>query len=297
MIYPRYRVFMDMDSYFTDEDFFLGWTMFAHPDSLRTVLERYDPDFISVPYTFDRFPRFIRDHPRYVPVFFDDYHVLYANERRHPDVAAAHRLRAIDPYTLIALNAEAALLRRADRAALMAEAQQLLASYPQGGLANYLMAILLMDEQRHPEVLPYVQRILRTFPEAPTGYHMEGDIQRSLGAAREAVRSYRKALSREPDERSRMPIYRKLGLAYWDLKQYGNAYEAFRKSVDAISPATTVEDLYTVGAAALLAGRMREAESIFHYLLDSRIPADDTVWRRKVDAALAQAATAAPGAR
>lgn len=286
-LYPTYRIFMDMDSYFLDDDFYMGRTVFVDRQTLRTVLARYDPSFITV--TFNnarRFKELIQEFPDYVLVFFDDAEVLYLNRRHYPVLAEQYALHALDPFELVRADTESAILARPDGDAMMTEARRLLAVYPEGGFTNYLVALLLIHQEAYDRALPYVQAIIKTFPEVSSGYALQGDAYRGMGLPGQALASYTQALKRE--KMSLRSLYWKIGLVEFERQRYSQAYRALAKGVDVLSPLATIEQLYQLGVAASLAGKTPEAKAIFVYLKEYRISPEEIAWREKVETALAQ---------
>ena len=104
MLYPKYKIFMDMEVpfLFTDEDMVTAVTMFGDRQVLSGVLARYEPDFITVRNNDRGFKRVMEEaFPHYTIVFFDDHEVLYVDSRKHPDLAREFELRG---HTVVGLS-------------------------------------------------------------------------------------------------------------------------------------------------------------------------------------------------
>ena len=72
-------------------------------------------------------------------------------------------------------------------------------------------------------------------------------------------------------------IYSQKGFAYSSLNQYEKAYGCLKKAVDPFSPTATYRELATLGKAAFLANKHREAMLMFR-LAASNVPAEDAKW-------------------
>jgi tetratricopeptide (TPR) repeat protein len=284
-LYPKYRILMDMESFFTDEDFYVGRYAFLDPEVLNRILVRYEPSFITVPLGITTFRALIRQFPDYVPVFVDDAEVLYVNRTHYPDLAQRYQLTALDPFQLFTDDLDEMTSDPARNQLFMEEIRRLLAVYPEGGNTNHVVGWILNRESAYDRALPHAEVMIRSFPEFPQGYVLKGHSLRGLGLQDQAYEAYRLAL-KHADSAQRGPIYKLMGTVRLSQHRYGEAYRLLVKGVDVLSPVTSREDLLALGVAAAQAGRMKEAEAIFVHLLRSRVPLGDTVWRARVGEAL-----------
>jgi len=94
---PRYQIFLDMQTMlFSPTDYFTALTAFSDKTVLERTLQRYYPGFL-VAYEDDAaFRKTVAHFPHFVPVFFDDLVVLYADDRQYPDLVARFRLAHLD---------------------------------------------------------------------------------------------------------------------------------------------------------------------------------------------------------
>jgi len=287
MLYPTYRIFMDMEVpfLFTDEDAYLAQQMFADETVLRKVLSRYSPSFIVVPNTSREFPKLIKSFPQYVLVFFDDVEVLYLNDDHHPALARRYELKALDPFALFEQPLDAILENEEDRVPRMGEARRLLELYPDARSLNHFVGLVLKQDRAYDRILPHAQAILRQFPESPVGYRLQGDAFMGLKRFDRAIAAYLAAIERAgPPEQARLS--RDLGRAYFEQRQYERAYKALHRSINVFSAKTTVEDLYYLGSSALMTGRTNTAKQALTYLRDYKLSADEIEWTAKVNAQL-----------
>ncbi len=295
MLSPTYKIFMDLEGpmYFTDTDFFLGLHAFHDARVFREIVTRYDPAFVTVPHLLKSFEELIKEFPEYVPVFFDDLEVLYVNRRRHPSIAERYQLSAVNPFRLEdALPGEGK--QPPDTTRILQELARLMRFYPEGQLANYLTGALLNRDRAYDRALAYGQTVVTNFPEVAVGYEVIGDAMTGLRAYDRAIDAYRCALKRARRE-FRQPIEKKLGLAYLDRQDYRKAYQWLKRSVNPYDPNTSMEDLYSLGSAALFSSDTHTGVTALRYALRYRRGADGAEWAKKIRSLLTQAKVIPPG--
>ena len=283
MLYPRYKIFMDMEIplLFTDEDFHMAGQMFVDERVLKTILDRYDPSFITVSNQSSRFKTVIQKFPDYVLVFFDDREVLYLNRRHHPELAEAYELKEVDPFRLLRVNWEERSIKD-EKGAWLTHLSTLLSINPDSGVFQEMVARIALENQQYDQAISHANVLIRNFPQLPVGYVLRGDAFTGLRLFDQAATAYVVALKKsgsDPPPR----LYRRLGATYVEQQQYRKAYEALRHSFDVFSSDTSFEDLYHFGAIARLAGKRKEAAAAFSYLYYYRLAKDDTAWREKVE--------------
>lgn len=302
-LYPRYRIFTDMQGMlFTDEDMRVSMTAFQHEDTLRTVLARYEPSFISVQLEETAFPKVIEAFEDYALVFFDDIEALYANRRHYPAIVDRYALKHLDPFTLMQMNEEElfgqdtetspslegpkARMRRLfhskDRVSLRDELERQVVVYPDGVLTHRLLGLLHKDQKQYEQTLGHAEHLIRIVPASALGYRLKADALRGLARYDEAIAAYRLAFVRMPlDQRAQ--IATDLGLAYLGA---GDAREAFKHldaSLDLYAATTNEEALYNLAVAARLSGRRDKAKDVLEHLSTYRRRSDDRQWLRRLE--------------
>ncbi|MBF0320114.1 MAG: hypothetical protein HQL01_09985 [Nitrospirae bacterium] len=102
MLYPKYKIFMDMEvpHLFTDADMYAALNVFTEGITLKNIIEKYRPDFISVPIGNRNFSELTTKYPDFTAIFFDDIEVLYINKHIYPQIDEKYKLQAINPFTL-----------------------------------------------------------------------------------------------------------------------------------------------------------------------------------------------------
>lgn len=285
MLHPQYTIFMDMETFFTDEDFYLGLNFVSDQQVLDKLLVRYEPSFIMVPFRSPKFTELITKAPQYVPVFFDDAEVLYVHRLHHPAIAERYELKTLRPFEFFNWK-EALETNPIDDPAAFEEIRRLLAVYPEGGGTNVAVADRLIQDGAYDRALPYAETIIEVYPEFSEGYWLKGEALKGLGLSRQAERYYRAALPRASPH-GRLALYKKLGRLSFERGQYRHAYRLLKRGIDGLSPDTPIEDFYALGIAALSAGEEHEAEIILTFLQEYKIPSEETAWRDKVASVLA----------
>jgi tetratricopeptide (TPR) repeat protein len=201
-LYPRREIFMDMQVpfLFTAEDFRTARSAYADQRTLREVIARYRPVFITVPIGMDGFKALVADHPQYRLVFFDDAEVLYADGSQEPALALRHQIKTIDPFSLYS---EPVRSSSDDRSSLQ-ELLRLSEIYPDGALVNAAITTIYQRQGRYREAMPYAESIVRTYPESHLGYKLKANLLSQLGACAEAIPFYNKAIDRSDGEMRRL---------------------------------------------------------------------------------------------
>ncbi len=281
MLYPRYRILMDMEVpfLFTDEDMFMATHIFTDKEVLARALTTAQPSFITVPIKIGPFRDLIQSFPEYVPVFFDDAEVLYVSKEQFPSIAEPYQLKALDPFQIYP-SGIAALLERSDRVAFMREIHRILTIDPSGLIANHIASVVYADDKAYDRALEHAQTIVEDFPEAVTGYGLKGDALQGLQHFDQAIVEYKRAL-RRATAGQRPELYSQLGLAYSSLNRYQQAYACFKKAANPFSPTATYRELMTLGKAAFFAGKPREAMLLLR-LAASTVPAEEVKWRTRL---------------
>jgi len=178
-LYPRYRIYLDMSmpTLFAPEDLESVRRAYSRRDALAETLGAYRPDFVCVPLRFGWMKQRMAEHPRYVLVFFDDVEALYVDRSRHPGIATAYALKALNPYAL-QVSGELALAGAGTE--LPAELTRLLSVDPGGQTTNQLAALFYLKQGAPGRALPHAEAILREYPEWPTGHALLAQIRRDM---------------------------------------------------------------------------------------------------------------------
>ena len=274
MLYPRYKIFTDMQTpfLFSDEDYYVGVNVFTDEKVLAGVLSKYKPDFISVPIQNNgpvtSFKYRMRKFPDYAAVFFDDAEVLYVHKRRHAGLFASYGLKDLDPFELV-LYPETSIADKKKRERVSKYIPKLLEIYPNGLTANYLAAALHEKKGSFSEMSAHAEVIVANFPELPMGYVLKGDAFKGLKRFGQAVSSYERALERLADS-GKMSIYREMGLAYLEQNDYGKAYKTFKKCLYFSLGPEFLKNYDLLDLSAHLAGERREMQKTTTFLSDLR---------------------------
>ena len=299
-LYPRYRIFMDLELpfLFTDADMVAAAQMFGDATVLRSVLARYEPEFLSVPRHYAEFPDVIAEFPRYRPVFFDDAEVLYVDEKRHPTLARTYALKTIEPFDLLERGVDDYLKEedpggrrrharkeqpaRSEAAleAILEEAHRLWAIFPDGGTTNQLLAQAALNHKDYETASTHARTLIAQFPGMPIGYRLMGRALRGLRAFEPAVACYTAAIARSTLS-TRYDLLREIGLVRFDQGRYPDAFRLLWNNLDFASHETSLDDLYALAVAARRSGQLAQARKILGYLA-LRIGPDDELWQSKL---------------
>lgn len=277
MLYPRYKIFMDMEVpfLFTNEDMFLAVNIFRNSLFLNKVIALYNPAFITVSIKNQLFKELINDYPQYRIVFFDDSEVLYAHREQNPSIVSTYELKTLDPFRLAqsSINSIKAL---ANVDPIREELLKVIAIYPDNGIANQCLAILYSKEGKYEKAIAHSENIIINYPESPTGYILKGDSLQDLKLYDKALENYELARKRQDVAE----IHRKIGMVFYKQQKFREAYDTLVRAMDVYSVETTYKDLYYLIDSAIKTGKKREAEILFRYAYQS-IPPPEGEWLKR----------------
>ena len=230
----KYKIFMDMQmSVFSDQDFALINNAFHDEATFRTFIRTYDPSFISVALERQNFSKWINNHKEYKQVFFDDSEVLYVNSNHYPQIAEKYALKRFNvfEYKNIAYEKET----KEHLSAMLEEVLKVRTVHPGNGIANVVIANIMMADKRYNETLMYADSIIKNYPNITKGYILKADALRGLERVPEAIENYLLAIDRglKTDESK---VYWNLHTCYGHLKMYKKAYGAISKFSNPFDP-------------------------------------------------------------
>lgn len=271
-LHPKYSLFMDMETMlFSSFDFFQS-SNFAHDKTvLGKMLERYAPDFIMIAKDDQGFAETMAGFPRLVPVFLDDYAVLYADSDKHPGLVGKYRMEAL-PIAGMA-SADYKAMNSETRAKALVEAQRLLAVYPEGLVANAVVTKILMAEGQLEKAAVHAEMMVSRHPEHFMGYALGAQVAFEQNDFKRAVKLNLKALDRANPVEG-VSIKRNLYAAYVRLEEYSKGYEALKDVANPLVWNTPAKDLYDLGIVAALSGKGREGLLLLDMAL-TKAPAED----------------------
>jgi tetratricopeptide (TPR) repeat protein len=277
MLYPRYKIYMDMEVpfLFTDEDFFVATNAYKNKLFLRKLIDRHNPSFITVSIKNTLFRDMMASFKQYMIVFFDDCEVLYANQDRLPGITAAYAIKTFDPFSM-AQTSIASIKNLNNYNLIRDELQKMTVIYPDNAIANQCLAIFYASEGEHDKAVMYIDNIIKNYPESATGYTLKGDIMQEAGKFGQAIENYKMALKRW----NVAEIHRSIGMVYYKQKKFGDAYRTLVKAMDVYSVETTYKELYYLIDSAVRTGRKREAEILFRYAYQA-IPPSEEEWLKR----------------
>jgi len=264
MLWPRYKIYMDMHVpfLFSDEDYFKITNAMSDRTSFDNLAAEYRPDFITLPNRSFIHRHITKKHPVYVRVFFDDSETLYVDRRRHPQIADKFELKKFSPQFTEKLNWNS--LDQSAYSTNNRKLRQLWEIYPEGRLINQALANLYLHKEDFVEAIRHGEVLVRNFPDEPTGYMAQGDALYGLKKYNQALKFYKSALGRTND-RGRPAIFKKLWACYFELQDYHLAYRALKKTVNIFAPSAGHIDLFRFGVTAYRTGKLGEALMLLRF--------------------------------
>jgi len=270
---PRYQIFLDMQTMlFSPTDYFTALTAFSDKTVLERTLQRYYPGFL-VAYEDDAaFRKTVAHFPHFVPVFFDDLVVLYADDRQYPDLVARFRLAHLDAAGWQMVDFETMTPEARDKA--LVECRRLLAVYPQGLAANTIAAKILLSQGKPREADAFAGTVLANFPDRYMGYALKGLVAFKEARYAQALAWNRQALQRAMPAEAPM-VRRNIYACYVRLKNFPKAYAMLLDVANPMAAATPAKDLYDLALSAVASGHGREGQALLR-MARLKTPASDT---------------------
>lgn len=275
----KYKIFMDMQlSLFSDLDFAYVNHALHDENTFQAFIGQYDPSFISASLSRLKFNEFIGQYPQYKQIFFDDAEVLYVNKTHYPELAEQYELKAINAFGYDEIKYEKESKERLT--IILNEAMKISELHPGCGIANSMIARILIMNKRYEEALVYAGKVIEHYPNIAKGHILKGDALRGQEKVEDAITSYLTAIRRglKPDE---LKVYWNLHTCYGHLKMYKKAYLALSKFVNPFDTEASYRDIYALGISAALAGKSKDAVS-FLKIAQSKLPADDHEYQKKI---------------
>ncbi|KJR41399.1 hypothetical protein MCHI_002694 [Candidatus Magnetoovum chiemensis] len=275
-LYPKYKIFMDMEVpfLFTDNDFFISTDAYYDSAVLGKIIEKYKPSFISAPLGNSSFGNLIKMYPQYKVVFFDDVEALYINENSYPDIAAEYELKSINPFSIASLR-----VNQLDNDAIDAvynELKKIDAVYPHIASIHRTLAIVSKRKDNKAEAVAYAKKFIEEAPDKVYGYRFMADYLVETENHSEAVWYYLKAIDISKGA-LRDDLYKKLSVSYRHLGEHKKAYKSMAEAIDVFNDKTSYVELYNLGLLALSAGENDEAFSMFQFAC-YKVPLEKVKW-------------------
>lgn len=252
---PKLKIFNDMRM---NSENFYAMTPSVSRHALRRMVDRYDIQYLMVSLSNPIIQDNLTSFDEFIPVFFDDVAILYANRKLVPEVADAHELKAVDPSNLLqgngSLEERLAELRRVD------------AVYQKGRRVLHALTLLLFSEGRYNEAEVYARRFMDNYPANPNSAYLMGDIYENTEREEQAIEYYRVAL-RHASERFKGIVERHIGRCYYAMRDFDHAYDTFDSAINPYKYLEEPEDLYQYAYSAVVVGDLDRAERTLEQLL------------------------------
>jgi hypothetical protein len=279
-LWPQYKIYMDMHVpfLFTDEDYFKITNAISDRTSFNNLIAEYRPDFITLPNRSPIHKHINQKHQAYVRVFFDDSETLYADRRRHPQIAAKFELKKFSPQFIEKLNWDR--LNELTQSTSSRKLIQLWEIYPEGRLINQALANFHLHKKDFAKAMQRGEVLARNFPRDPAGYLVKGDALFGLKKFNQALRLYKTALDKTNDQ-GKSVIFKKMWACHFDLQDYHPAYRALKKTVNIFGPSAGHIDLFRFGITAYRTGRPDEALMLLRFA-NFKTPEDNTEFKARI---------------
>lgn len=270
-LYPDMLIYSDMEfPPFRSVDLYKALWSELNTYVLGRMLGSYDIDFLAVDLSKKDFPKIAADHKRFVPVFFDDTVVLYANRDTQAQLVERYEIKDINPFNL--LDKGVPDERKIEILKRIAELE------PDGQRVNYALIQTLFDMKRYRDALTYAERFEALYPEDPNSHYWVGNILENLDRCSEAASHFKAAISYAGNESEfAIKIKKHLGTCAYLQKDFDTAYYWFSQSMNPYRQQENSSDMYQYAYATAIAGDSMEAVKLLDLLLLKLDPENESL--------------------
>ena len=260
-LYPDLLIYSDMEfPPFQSFDLYTALWSQLDTHALGRLLDKYRIDFIAVDLGKKNFPEVVADYRQFVPVFFDDSVVLYANRDTQPELVERHMLKDINPFNL--LDKSVSKERRVEVLERFAEIE------PDGQRVNYALTQTLFELKRYREALRYAKRYEALFPSDPNSHYWVGNILENMDRCSDAMPYFEAAIGDAgKDSGFVAKIKKHLGTCAYLQKDFDAAYYWFSQSMNPYKQRESPEDMYQYAYATAIAGNSHKAVKLLDLML------------------------------
>lgn len=257
-LYPKYRIFMDMEIpfMFHDEDIFAVNIARTNDAAFDRIVGKYRPEYLFLNLADTDLLARIDKRGGYVPVFFDDSSAIFASRELAPEVVNKYEMKEFNPIGKHE-NSFNGISKGKNREKVFSELKRIAELYPDGGLASRWLAQYYYDCGDYEASLIWADNFQRIHPDSAFIHVVKGDAYRKLGKYDEALSVLREGLEKaKGDEVGQV----KKSMAY-TYKAKGDApaaYKLFSASVKTIDTSTTTDELWQYAMSAYLSGKQAE---------------------------------------
>lgn len=274
----KYKIYMDMQlAIFNDRDFAYVNNALSDENAFRSFIGQYDPAFISVTLKRSYFPNFIRQFKDFRLVFFDDTEALYVSAKHFNHIAESYELKHIDPFQYMRIDYDSETRERLSL--ILDEAMKLRNLFPDGGIANAIIAKILIVNKQYEKALPYVDAIIRRYPDLHNGYALKADALFGLERFKEAAALYRTAVDK--GNMINIDNVHTIYAAYIRLKEHKEAHRVLSGAINPFNAGARYQDIYKLGMSAAAAGKVRDAVN-FLKIAEMKLPPGDAEYAKKI---------------
>ena len=262
-LYPELLIHSDMEfPPFRAIDMYTATWALRNTYVMDALLRIYSIDFIEVGLTNTAFQTVVADHAQFVPVFFDDSYVLYANRDTQAALVSRFALKVINPYDLLASS------DTGDRAVdeRINELKRIAAIYPDARRVNHALTWLLFDQKRYSEALEFAEKYVILYPKDPNSHYWVGNVLENLDRCDEAIPHFKESL-RYADIAFTPILKRHLGTCAYLQKNFDEAFALFSESINPYLRKEDSNDLYQYAYSAAATGDIEKAIKILDILL------------------------------
>jgi len=260
-LYPDYQIFADLQmSLFTDFDIYTMFSMAQNENGLARTLKEFEPVYLAIGKNNSKFADLIKNTQDYVPVFFDDKFVLYANKSLNPKLVDKYQLKLVNPFSLANVREGVELDDH------ITELKRILELFPESDRVNHAITRLLFNAKRFEEALPWAEIFIKYHPDNPNSHYLLGSIYENSDACEKAIEHYEAAMVFS-DKKFKRILNTQIGTCHYLQEDFASAYKYLSRALNPYTEKLAQEDLYQLAFSAFVVGETKESILLLKMLL------------------------------
>ena len=263
--WPNFKTFIDMQfPPSTDIDMFRLNIAYDNEIALRTFIQTYKPDWISIPLNHNPASKNITKIEEFIPVFLDDEMVLYGNKVSSPEIVKKYGLNVVNPHNLFEVDKE-------NEEGYLAEMRMLFDLYPNSFRITQGLIWYFRNNSDMESAHKYTKHAIKIAPYDPNSFYLHGMTLRDLEKYDEAIPFLKKAIKIAGANTIHL-VQKTLGSVYFFKDDFSSAYEMFEKSINPYIRFVSADELYMYAMSSTIVGEMNKALKLLDMVIYSADP-------------------------
>jgi len=260
-LYPDLLIHSDMEfPPFSGIDFLESLKSMTSETGLAHVIEKYNPDYFGVYLSVTQFPDFVEATDTFTLISFDDHLALYINKKKHPELAAKHEIKHINPFNIYSS------VHEDDLSPYIKELQALIKFNKHSETTLTALISYLIVNKQYTEALEYINVLKNTYATNPNVLFLQGQAHENLRQYEQAIQTYTEALS-GPTNTLHKVMHTYLADSHYQMENYSEAYKHYKYDFNPFLKNESPKRYYAFSYSALIVGDVKRAKRLLTYML------------------------------